>query len=78
MRNLSKFKIIAFRQCTKRLWLELHKPELRDDSASEVVFKIGYQVGEIARTIYDPEGTGVTIDIEVLGQRRWVRLAASR
>lgn len=67
MRNLSKSKIIAFRQCPKRLWLELHKPELRDDSASEVVFKIGYQVGDVARTIYDPEGTGVTIDIEALG-----------
>ena len=67
MRNLSKSRIIAFRQCPKRLWLELHKPELRDDSASEVVFKIGYQVGDIARTIYDPEGTGVTIDIETLG-----------
>ena len=67
MRNLSKSKIIAFRQCPKRLWLELHKPELRDDSASEVAFRIGYQVGNIARTIYDPEGTGVTIDIEALG-----------
>lgn len=67
MRNLSKSRIIAFRQCPKRLWLELHKPELSDDSASEVVFKIGYQVGDIARTIYDSEGTGVTIDIEALG-----------
>ncbi len=67
MRNLSKSKIIAFRQCPKRLWLEIHKPELRDDSASEVVFKIGYQVGDIARTVYDPEGTGVTIDIQALG-----------
>ncbi|MCX6878065.1 MAG: DUF2779 domain-containing protein [Verrucomicrobia bacterium] len=67
MRNLSKSKIIAFRQCQKRLWLELHKPELRDDSASEVVFRIGYQVGDIARTIYDPDGSGVTIDIEELG-----------
>lgn len=67
MRNLSKSRIIAFRQCPKRLWLELHKPELRDDSASEVVFKIGYQVGDISRTIYDPEGIGVTIGIEALG-----------
>jgi hypothetical protein len=67
MKNLSKSKIIAFRQCPKRLWLELHKPELRDDSASEVVFQIGYQVGDIARTIYDPDKTGVTIDIEELG-----------
>jgi hypothetical protein len=67
MRNLSKSKILAFRQCPKRLWLEIHKPELRDDSGSEAVFAIGHQVGEIARRIYDPEGNGVTIDIEELG-----------
>jgi hypothetical protein len=67
MRNLSKSKILAFRQCPKRLWLEIHKPELRDDSASEAVFQIGHQVGEAARRIYDPEGTGVTIDINKLG-----------
>jgi hypothetical protein len=67
MRNLSKSKILAFRQCPKRLWLEIHKPELRDDSGSEAVFAIGHQVGEIARRIYDPEGTGVTIDINDLG-----------
>jgi hypothetical protein len=67
MRNLSKSKILAYRQCPKRLWLEIHKPELRDDSGSEAVFAIGNQVGEIARRLYDPEGTGVTIDIEELG-----------
>ena len=67
MRNLSKSKIIAFRQCPKRLWLELHKPELCDESASEVVFKIGHQVGDIAHIIYDPEGAGVVIDINALG-----------
>jgi hypothetical protein len=53
MRNLSKSKIIAYRQCPKRLWLEIHKPELRDDSASEMVFAIGNQVGDVARRIYD-------------------------
>ena len=67
MRNLSKSKIIAFRQCPKRLWLEIHKPELRDDSGSEMVFAIGNQVGEVARDIYDPEHTGDLIDINELG-----------
>jgi hypothetical protein len=76
MKNISKSKIIAFRQCPKRLWLELHKPELRDDSASETVFQIGYQVGNIARTIYDPDGTGVTIDIEELGHSKALALSA--
>ena len=76
MRNLSKSKIIAFRQCPKRLWLEIHKPELRDDSASEVVFKIGHQVGDIARTIYDPKGTGETIDINTLGHSEALKRSA--
>lgn len=67
MRNLSKSKIIAFRQCPKKLWLELHKPEFRDDSKSEIVFNIGYEVGDMARAIYDPEGAGVIIDIDALG-----------
>lgn len=34
MRNLSKSKLIAYRQCPKRLWLEVHRPELREDSAA--------------------------------------------
>jgi len=67
MRNLSKSKIIAFRQCPKRLWLEIHKPELRDDSRSEVVFAIGNQVGEMAQEIYNTDGTGHLVDINELG-----------
>ena len=67
MRNLSKSKIIAFRQCPKRLWLELHRPELRDDSASQIVFAIGNQVGDVARQIYDTEGNGKLIDVNEIG-----------
>ena len=70
MRNLSKSKIIAFRQCPKRLWLEIHKPELRDDSGSEMVFGIGNQVGDIARTIYDVDGNKEFIDIHDLGHEQ--------
>jgi hypothetical protein len=67
MRQLSKSKIIAFRQCPKRLWLELHKPELRDDSASEMVFAIGNQVGDMARRIYDTTGNRRLIDVNENG-----------
>lgn len=67
MRQLSKSKIIAFRQCPKRLWLELHRPELKDDSGSEAVFAIGNQVGEVARKIYDPAAQGRLIDVDALG-----------
>ena len=68
MRLLSKSKIIAFRQCPKRLWLEIHQPELREDSAGTLAsFQVGYQVGDIARRIYDPEGKGTVIDVESEG-----------
>ena len=67
MRRLSKSKLIAFRQCPKRLWLELYKPELRDDSGSQAAFNIGYQVGDIALKIFDPEGTGINVDPNDIG-----------
>lgn len=68
MRQLSKSKILAFRQCPKRLWLEIHSPDLREDSeASEAAFQVGYEVGETARRIYDPFGEGTLIDFEAEG-----------
>ena len=64
MRPLSKSKLIAYRQCPKRLWLEVHRRDLREDSAeTQARFQTGYQVGDIARRIYDPEGKGAIIDI---------------
>lgn len=67
MRPLSKSKLITWRQCPKRLWLEIHRPELRDDSAAETAFRIGHEVGEVARRVYDPDGTGTLVDIAELG-----------
>jgi hypothetical protein len=68
MRFLSKSKLLAYRQCPKRLWLEVHRPELREDSAgTQARFQAGYQVGDIARRIYDPEGRGAIIDVEAEG-----------
>ena len=65
MRNLSKSKLMAFRQCPKRLWLEIHKPELKSDTnQTQARFAVGHQVGEIARQIYDPKNRGSLIDIE--------------
>lgn len=77
MPNLSKSKILAYRQCPKRLWLEIHKPELRDDSASEVVFAIGNRVGEVARQVFDPHGNGAFIDIGVLGHAEAIRQSST-
>lgn len=63
MRTLSKSKLMAYRQCPKRLWLEVHRPDLREDSAAtQASFAVGHQVGDIARRLYDPKGKGTLID----------------
>jgi len=68
MRPLSKSKLLAYRQCTKRLWLEVHSPGLREDSSSTLAsFANGHQVGELARGLYDPQGVGETLDPQALG-----------
>lgn len=64
MRTLSKSKLMNYRQCPKRLWLEIHHPELRaDSSATEASFTVGHQVGEVARRLYDPKDKGELIDV---------------
>jgi hypothetical protein len=51
-RGLSKSKILSFLQCRKRLWLEVHRPELiPEDPARERVFTFGHEVGEMARRL---------------------------
>ena len=68
MPPFSKSKLLAYRQCPKRLWLEVHKPELREDSAAtQARFQAGYQVGDIAQRIYDPEGKAAVIDVSTEG-----------
>ncbi len=68
MRTLSKSKLLAYRQCLKRLWLEVHRPNLREDSAAtQASFAVGHQVGDIARRLYDPKGKGVLIDPQADG-----------
>ena len=65
MRNLSKSKLIAYRQCPKRLWLEVYRPDLREDSAAtQASFKVGHTVGDPARRLYDPAGKGVLLDAQ--------------
>jgi len=68
VRSFSKSKLMALRQCPKRLWLEIHQPDLREDSsATEMSFQIGHRVGDIAQEIYDPQGVGAVIDFKVEG-----------
>jgi hypothetical protein len=67
-RNLSKSKILAYRQCPKRLWLELHRPDLQQISdVAQASFAAGNQVGEVARRLFDPKGTGQMIDVKTEG-----------
>ncbi len=68
MRMLSKSKLLAFCQCPKRLWLEIHQPKVREDSvATQASFDTGNLVGDIARQLYDPKGKGQLIDVQAEG-----------
>ncbi len=67
---------MAYRQCPKRLWLEIHKPELRDDSGSQMAFAAGNQVGAVARSYFDPKQKGSFIDIHALGHSEAIRYSA--
>lgn len=59
---------MALRQCEKRLWLEVHRPDLREDSEqAEYRFQVGHQVGDMARSLFDPKNNGALIDIETEG-----------
>src|SRR5476651_665849 len=74
MRVLSKSKLLAFRQCPKRLWLEVFRRDLSTDDIGESAgFTAGRSVGEVARKIYDPEGVGTLLDVGVLGAAGAVR-----
>lgn len=67
-RALSKSKLMACLQCEKRLWLEVHKPQEREESPeSRAIFATGHKVSEVARKLYDPKGQGALIDVTALG-----------
>jgi hypothetical protein len=54
--GLSKSRLQAFRQCPKRLWLAVHRPDWQAVSeATGQRLQIGFQVGDVARGLY-PDG----------------------
>jgi hypothetical protein len=68
MASLSKSKVLAYRQCPRRLWLETHRPALRSDSrGAQLRLAVGNQIGDLARHLYDPHGTGVLVAPRVEG-----------
>jgi hypothetical protein len=66
MHGLSKSRILAHRQCPRRLWLHVHHPELEEVGGNTAArFAAGHHVGEVARTL---EACGVVIDAEDVAQ----------
>lgn len=66
MQGLSKSRLLAHRQCPRRLWLQTYHPDLlEEDAAAEARYAVGHQVGEIARSLH-PDG--VLIETENLQQ----------
>lgn len=50
--GLSKSKLLSSLQCGKRLWLEVHRRDLMEVSATtEQSFALGHKVGEVARQL---------------------------
>ena len=51
--GLSKSKIISGLQCVKRLYLQVHRPEVAETpEQAERLIGFGYRVQEIARSLY--------------------------
>jgi hypothetical protein len=62
MAGLSKSRLMSWRQCPKRLWLEKRRPDLvQFSAATQAAFATGHEIGGIARQLYDPDGSGVLI-----------------
>jgi CRISPR/Cas system-associated exonuclease Cas4 (RecB family) len=60
--GLSKSRIAAFEQCPKRLWLQVHRPDLaQHDSGTELRFAAGHEVGEVACALV-PDGVMIQAD----------------
>ena len=53
-RGLSKSKIMAGLQCSKRLWLQTHRPDLAQDD-NQQAYAAGNELGAAARRLY-PDG----------------------
>lgn len=63
--GLSKSRILAYRQCPKRLYLATYRKELAEESdTSERAFAMGNRVGEIARELM-PGGQLIGHDMEL-------------
>jgi len=53
-KTISKSRYLAGLHCPKRLWLEIHRYDLKDevDQDTQAVFDQGQAVGELAQLLY--------------------------
>ena len=80
MAGLSKSRILLNRQCPRRLWLKINRPDLEEVSDGLAGrFAVGDQVGEIARQLY-PGGLLIDADDlkDALAQTRAAMQATPR
>ncbi|MFH7325859.1 DUF2779 domain-containing protein [Desulfurivibrio sp. C05AmB] len=72
--GLSKSRIIIHRQCPRRLWLQVYRPELAVvEKAATEMMATGRRVGEVARTLFP---NGLLMPEGDLKQARWETDAA--
>ncbi|NCB42625.1 MAG: DUF2779 domain-containing protein [Clostridia bacterium] len=61
-KRISKSRYVNYRQCPKKLWLDVYHPEWADEM-DQTVFKNGTMVGELAQDLF-PNGALVVFDAE--------------
>jgi len=73
MRPLSKSKLLAYRQCPKRLWLKVNGPQQPEpDAQTQARFDDGHEVGELAQKHFDLKGNvDVMLPLRRQGQKVW-------
>lgn len=70
--GLSKSRLLACRQCPKRLWLQVHRSELQEVSdETAIAFGHGHTVGAVAQAL---QPDGILIETDKLSEA----LAATR
>lgn len=53
MKRLSKSRILSWLQCPRKLWFEVHQPELaQTDSQQQMAFDAGHDVGVVAQRVW--------------------------
>ncbi|HEY7379257.1 MAG TPA: DUF2779 domain-containing protein [Steroidobacteraceae bacterium] len=63
--RLSKSRLLSHLQCPKRLWLDVHRPEVgRYSARAQLRFETGHRVGEVARELY-AQGREVAFDRDI-------------